>query len=88
MTRQTISKGQNGFTLINDTSAHTPPDNSNFFSVIQAVGAANAVINNTGTTVSNAVDFDANITLASGETLDGQFSQITLVSGAVVAYHD
>lgn len=45
--------------------------------------------NNSGTTCANAVDFDANITIGQGDhPLCGQFTQITLVSGAVVAYHD
>lgn len=84
----TVTDGLNGFTLINDTSAHTPPTGSNYFSRVQAVGAANAVINNSGTSVTGAVDFDATITLASGESICGQFTQITLSSGAVVAYHE
>lgn len=73
---------QNGFTLINDTSAHTDGP----YVAVQAVGAANAVINNSGTTVSGSTDFDAAITLATGEVLYGHFTSITLTSGAVVAY--
>ena len=90
MKYQPTTIGQNGFTLIDGTDATTPPDGSNFFVAIQQVGGStNAVINNTGTTCANAVDFDANITIGQGDhPLCGQFTQITLVSGAVVAYHD
>ena len=52
---------------------------------IQAIGGAAAVINNSGTT-SNIDDFDATITLDSGQTIYGRFSQITLSSGKVLAY--
>ena len=52
---------------------------------IQAVNGAAAVINNTGTT-SNITDFDATFTIDSGQTIYGDFAQITLSSGAVLAY--
>jgi hypothetical protein len=90
MKYQPVTKGLNGFTFINDTGAHTPPSGSNYFSAVQHVGGAtDAVINNTGSTVSGAVDFDANITIGQGDApLDGMWTSITLVSGAVIAYHE
>ncbi len=70
----------NGGIFINDTAAHTGS-----FMAVQAVGDAAAAINNSGTT-SNIDDFDANITISAGQTIYGRFSQITLASGAVIAY--
>ena len=70
----------NGAVLIDDTAEHTGA-----FMAIQAVGGAAAVINNSGTT-SNIDDFDATITIDSGQTIYGRFSQIKLSSGKVIAY--
>ena len=72
--------GGNGGVLIDDTAAHT----GSFFA-IQAVGGAAAVINNSGTT-SNIDDFDATITIDSGQTVYGRYTSITLSSGKVIAY--
>jgi hypothetical protein len=73
--------GGNGSVFINDTAAHS----EGTFMAIQAVNGAAAVINNSGTT-SNITDFDATITIDSGQTIYGDFAQITLSSGAVMAY--
>tara|TARA_Y100000593_G_scaffold77832_1_gene144240 strand:- start:509 stop:766 length:258 start_codon:yes stop_codon:yes gene_type:complete len=73
--------GGNGSVFINDTSTHTGP-----FMAIQAVNGAQAVINPTSTQ-SNIDDFDANLTIDSGQTVYGQFANCTLVSGAVLAYY-
>tara|TARA_R100001530_G_scaffold92255_1_gene64075 strand:- start:396 stop:653 length:258 start_codon:yes stop_codon:yes gene_type:complete len=72
--------GGNGSTLIDDTSAHTGS-----FMAVQAVGGAAAVIGNTYTT-SNITDFDTTLQIDSGQIIYGTFSQITLSSGAVLAY--
>jgi len=50
------------------------------------VGGAAAVINNSGTS-SNITDLDVTLTIDSGQIIYGSFSQITLSSGAVLAYY-
>ena len=72
--------GGNGGVFIDDTDAHA----GSFFAV-QAVGGAAAVINNSGTT-SNIDDFDATITIDSGQTIYGRFTAVKLSSGKAIAY--
>lgn len=75
--------GLNGGTYINDTAAHT----GNFFA-IQATEAT--VIAAQSSNITNLDDIctgqDAT-ELASGTVLYGNFSSITLTSGAVIAYN-
>jgi hypothetical protein len=70
--------GQNGFDYINDTSA-----NSNNWIAIKATGDANAVF--TTLTTSTGDDLDST-TLKAGDVIYGPFTNITLTSGAVIAY--
>ena len=74
--------GQCGAILINDTAAHAG-DFIAITAITDTVTLANA------TTASNYEDFDADIVLAKGVTIFGQFSSITLVgSGVCIAYKE
>lgn len=70
--------GQYGFDVISDTNAHTGT-----WYCIQAPGNADAVIS---ATVSSLGDALSSFTLASGTSVYGPFTSITLTSGTVLAY--
>ena len=74
------SIGGCGSIYIDSTGTHTAP-----YSAIMAVDGRSAVVSHLGST-SDIEDFDQDITLASGQTLYGDFTRITLTSGKVIAY--
>ena len=79
-TAYSLTGGQGGV-LINDTAAHS----EGTFMTIKAVNDAAAVISSSGT-ISNIADFDVDLTIGAGHSIEGSFEQITLASGSVIAY--
>ena len=76
------SLGTHGSKLIDDTAVHTGD-----FIALTVIGTADAVVDvsdcpNIATTIEDAADF----TFPKGVTIFGKFTQISLASGAVLAY--
>lgn len=76
--------GQNGVDYFADTSAHTVGGSRAHWSAIKAHGGTATVA--TVTVVGGNVGTLTSFTLLQGEVLTGQFSGITLTSGAVLCY--
>lgn len=79
----------NGATYIDDTSDHAPASPSAHFIAIQAL--TETVLDQSDmseTNETNWTDFDADVTIPAGVTVYGRFTNINLVSGTCLAYHE
>lgn len=75
--------GHKGGQYINDTSATTPEESDGSWFAIQAVNGADAVVNSiTG----NITGLTGSLTIPSGHIIYGNYTAITLTSGAVICY--
>jgi hypothetical protein len=84
-----ILTGGNGATYIDGTADTTPPSGVTHFIAIQALTAT--VLDQSdmaATNETNWEDFDVDVTIPAGSTVFGRFTNINLVSGTCLAYHE
>lgn len=88
MSKQSIDinnlAGLKGGEYFADTDAHTPEEGSpGAWFAVQAVNGADAVLS---AVTSNITNLSASLTIPSGHIIYGNFTALTLASGAVICY--
>ena len=78
--------GDYGGEYFNDTSAHTPESGTDAWFAIMAANGADAVIDTLASNITGLNTSGLAFTLSSGHVIYGNFTSVTLTSGAVICY--